>query len=161
MDSPVPGSLPYFITADAGYCHILPDKIVLSPHTALAELPTSEDKKDKTTLFLGSAGVLLGCFLMVNFFLVGFYLMGILFLGGMTFAVKALRDIARYSAILNIPRDLVQKVQVFKPAFGYLYIVIKFRNAAGGSSLRKIKFYDSPQNELNALYLLKQEGLID
>jgi hypothetical protein len=160
MDSLVPGSLPYFITADAGYCHILPDRIVFSTETVLAELPPPTDKKDKITLFLGSAGVLLGCFLMVNFFLVGFYLMGILFLGGMTFAIKALVDVSRYSAILNIPRDRILEVRVFKPTFGYLYIVIKFRNETGGISLRKVKFYDSPQNELNALHLLKQEGLI-
>jgi hypothetical protein len=150
----------YFITADAGYCHILPGKIVLSTHITIGELPPSVDRRNVGALLLGGLGVAFGTFLMVNFFIVGFTMMGILFLMGMIYATKVLFDVARYSTILNIERESIEAVKVYKPKIGYLFVIIQFRNKEGKSSRRKVKLYDSRQNELQAMKLLKREGLI-
>jgi hypothetical protein len=158
-NSPLDGTN-YFITADAGYCYLLPDNIVITSHLTVGDLPPSEDKRNIGALLLGGAGVVFGTFLMVNFFIVGFYLMGLLFLLGMIFATKALVDVARYSTIRNIERKSVEAVKLYKPKFGYLFLLIRFRNAEGKSSWRKIKLYDSNQNELHAVKLLKEEGLL-
>jgi hypothetical protein len=160
MDLPIPSSSSYFITSDAGYCHILPGQVIITKEEDYKEIPVSEDKKSMVTLILGGLGIAFGCFIMVNFFVTGIYPMAVLLLGGLLFATKGLADVARYSAILNISRDKIEEVRVYKPAFGYLFIVIRFRNEQGGYSFRKIKFYDSKQNELHALDLLKKEGLI-
>jgi len=150
----------YFITADAGYCHILPDKILITTHTKIGELPSSEDKRNVAALLAGGLGVAFGTFLMVNFFIVGFWLMGILFLAGMTYATKALADVARYSTIRNIARKDILALRVYKPRMGYVFAVISFRNKEGKTSFRKIKFYDSSENELHAVKLMKREGLL-
>jgi len=158
--SPV-GGINYFITADAGYCHILPDNLVLTSHTKVGELPPSDDKRNMGALIGGGLGVAFGTFLMVNFFIVGFYLMGLLFLLGMFYATKALADVARYSTIRNIERKSIEAVRVYQPRIGYLFVIVRFKNKEGKSSLRKIKLYDSKENELHALQLLKDEGLIE
>jgi hypothetical protein len=152
--------LNYFITADAGYCHVLPENIIVTTHTTFSDLPPSEDKRNTGALLLGVVGVTFGTFLMVNFFIVGFYLMGLLFFLGMFYATKALADVARYSTIKNIERKDIDRVNIYKPYFGYTFLLIRFRNAQGKTSLKKIKLYDSQQNEIQAVRLLKTEGLI-
>ncbi len=150
----------YFITADAGYCHILPENILLTTHTTFADMPEPDDKRNTTALLVGGLGVAFGCFLMVNFFIVGFYLMGLLFLLGMFYAAKQLADVARYSTIKNIPRKDLDKLSIYNPRFGYMYLLIRFKNEKGKYSLKKIKMYDSQQNELQAVKLLRAQGLI-
>jgi len=150
----------YFITENAKFCHVLPDRIIITTQPVFTELPPAIDKKNTAGLILGGLGVAFGCFLMVNFFIVGFDLMGVLFLLGMFFATRALAEVARYSTILNIERKDIEEIQVFQPRFAYIYLLIRFRNAEGKSSLRKIKLYDSLQNEQKAIRLLKEEGLI-
>jgi hypothetical protein len=160
MQNTLPENTPYFITADAGYCHFLPQHIIVTTHTTFKQLPVSVDKKNYTTLIFGGLGVAFGTFLMVNFFIVGFTLMALLFFLGLFYATKVLVDIARYSTINNIPRKDIEKLSLHKPAFGYTYILIQFRNEKGTSSMRKIKLYDSGQNEANATRLLKAEGFL-
>jgi hypothetical protein len=150
----------YFITADAGYCHILPENIILTKSLEFRTLPPSEDKKDLTTLVLGSIGVGAGCFVMTEFFIVGFMLMATLFFIAMLAATKALVELARYSAIKNIPRKNLESVEFIKPGFGYHAVIFRFRNKTGKTSMRKVKLYDSKQNEDGALALLKKEGLL-
>lgn len=150
----------YFITADAGYCHILPQNIVLTRYVDYQSLPLSEDKKDLMPLVLGSIGVAAGCFVMVEFFIVGFMLMAVLFLIAMLAATRGLAELARYSAIKNIERTSIESAQLIKPAFGYYSLIIRFKNKEGKSSLRKIKLYDSRQNEEQAVELLRKEGLL-
>jgi hypothetical protein len=161
MDLPLNEDSDYFITEDAKYCHLLPDRIIITTQPVFQDLPSAVDKKNTSALVLGGIGVAFGCFLMVNFFIVGFYLMGVLFFLGMFFATKALAEVARYSTITNIERKDIEAVQLFQPRFAYLYILIRFRSGNGKSSVRKIKLYDSLQNEEKAIRLLKKEGLID
>jgi hypothetical protein len=160
MDLPIDDDSKYFITEDAKYCHLLPDRIIITTQPVFQDLPQSIDRKNTKALILGGIGVVFGCFLMVNFFIVGFYLMGILFFLGMFFATKGLAEVARYSTILNIERKDIEALQVFQPRFAYIYVLIRFRNAEGKKSLRKIKLYDSLQNEQKAIRLLRDEGLL-
>jgi hypothetical protein len=148
----------YFITADAGYCHILPEHIIITTHVVYNELPPARDKKNNLALVFGSVGVAFGTFLMINFFRVGFYLMGTMFFLAMFYATKALADVARYSTTNNIERKQIETLEIKKPFFGYLYLLVRFRNSAGKTSLRKIKLYDSDQNERHAVQLLKKAG---
>ncbi len=160
MDLPLDEDSKYFITENAKYCHLLPDRIVITTQPVFQELPPAIDRKNTTALIFGGLGVAFGVFLMVNFFIVGFYLMGLLFFLGMFFATRALAEVARYSTTCNISRKDIQEIRLFQPRFSFLYVIIRFRNASGKSSLRKIKFYDSIQNEDKAVRLFKEEGLL-
>ncbi|HXC04953.1 MAG TPA: hypothetical protein VNZ86_09390 [Bacteroidia bacterium] len=163
MDTPVTEShkdADYFITADAGFCHILPDQLIITPLPNYSELPPVQDKKNFVALLFGSLGVAFGTFLMINFFRVGFYLMGVMFFAAMFYAVKVLGDVARYTIIRNIPRNRIISIVLRKPSFGYHYLLIAYTRDSGKTGWRKIKLYDSVQNEEHAQLLLKQAGLL-
>ncbi|MFI5149049.1 MAG: hypothetical protein ACHQRM_04900 [Bacteroidia bacterium] len=163
MDSSVaetPNGSDYFITADAGFCHILPGNIIITSLPTYQELPPARDRKNWTALTAGSLGVAFGSFLMFNFFKAGLTLMGTMFFLAMLFATKALVEVARYTTVMNIERDKLLSIEVCKPRLGYIYLRISYTNKAGNIAWRKIKLYDSAQNETHALELLKNNGLI-
>jgi len=150
----------YFNLADGQFCHLLPDKIVITPKLTIVELPRQKDGPSAGALILFSILGLGAAVLTVCFFWVGFYPLAVMTLIASVASVIAFMRSGKFSATNLIPRDAITSVTYHRVNYGYDYFLVRYTGTGGRSYLRRLTVYDSAEIAEKAVRLMKAEGLL-
>jgi magnesium-transporting ATPase (P-type) len=157
-----PEAITFFRLSDGDYCHILDDKLVFTSNKAIREVDEEKEKKKGVTK-LGIAAVAFSIFL----FFSRSVLVDIFVNNKMVFVIIVLIILLvftlAYMSIMNqqlvIPRNEIISVELRKRGLGYSYFLVRY-NSKGKLKTKKVKLYDEPAAEQQAVDVMREAGLL-
>jgi hypothetical protein len=150
----------HFVLADADYCHVLNDRLIIGKRELPPKLPEPVGKPDYMTLaLLLTATLVLGFFLVmtliVHYYVVTFTL-GILLLLTLTGLIRT----ASYTSTKSIMIGDIVGVDYKKRRFGYDYFIVHYAGPNGKKCKRRLAIYDSHKCLEQALTVMKEAKLL-
>jgi hypothetical protein len=151
---------PHFVLADAQYCHVLKDRLIIGKRDLPEKMPEPTGNPDYMTLAFLSAGFLILSFFLVMTLLSSFYVvsftLGILLL---TLAIALIRSFGYTSTKAIMIADIVG-VDYKKKMFGYDYFIVHYAGPQGKECKRRLPIYDSQKCLDQALAVMKEAKLL-
>lgn len=151
---------PHFVLADAQYCHVLADRLLIGKRDLPEKMPEPVGKPDFVTLALQLAGLLVLAFFMVMTVITQYYVitftLGILFL---TLGLSFVRTAGYTSTNIIMIADIVG-VDYKKKLFGYDYFIVHYAGPQGKECKRRLPIYDSQKCLDQALSVMKDAKLL-
>ncbi|MDQ3111547.1 MAG: hypothetical protein M3R17_16795 [Bacteroidota bacterium] len=150
----------HFVLADADYCHVLNDRLIIGKRELPEKLPVATSKPDYMTIGLLITAILVLSFflvmtLIVHYYVVTFTLSVLLLLT----LVGMIRTAGFTSTKLIMIADIVA-VDYKKRMFGYDFFIIHYAGPNGKKCRRRLAIYDSHKCLEQALTVMKEAGLL-
>lgn len=154
----------YFTMSDGQFCHVLNDRIVITPKLTIIDMPEPFDGPALGSQILFGGIAVVGFALTVCFFIVGFYPLAVMtMLAGISSAIAFMRG-SKYSATNIIKRASIIGVEYKVVNYGYDYFLVHYTDQekpeSGLTFKRRIAIYDSAEIIAQAVALMKAEGLL-
>mgnify|MGYP000683953499 CR=1 FL=1 len=150
----------HFVLADAQYCHVLKDRLVIGKRELPEKMPEPAGKPDYVTLALQLAGILILSFFLVMTLITHYYVitftLGILLL---TLGISFIRTAGFTSTKAILIADIVG-VDYKKRMFGYDYFIVHYAGPHGKECKRRLAIYDSQKCLDQALSVMKEAKLL-
>jgi hypothetical protein len=150
----------HFVLADADYCHVLNDRLIIGKRELPPKLPEPAGNPDYTTLgLLLAATLLLGFFLvmtLITHYYVVTFTLSILLLLTLTSLIRN----AGYTATKAIMIADIVGVDYKKRMVGNDYFIIHYAGPNGKECKRRLAIYDSQKCLEQALTVMKEAGLL-
>lgn len=152
----------YFMLSNGSYCHVLPDKIIFTDNKIIENIPPMNHHTNnrQTGLFISCLLAVIVIFTYLYFkqdapveFIVVLFPLCI---AGIFYLIRN-RDLSTTS---SIEIKYIKNVSLKLKEMGYTIISILFETNTGGTLRKRIKVYDTPDQEQKAVQILKEEGLI-
>jgi hypothetical protein len=150
----------HFVLADASYCHVLDDKLIIGKRELPEKLPEPVNKLDFLTLGFQLAGLLLLSFFLITTLITRYYVVTFtLSLLILTLALATIRSAGFTSTKCIYIADIVG-VEYHKRLFGYDFFVIHYSGPGGKRWKRRLAIYDSKICLEQALTAMREAKLL-
>jgi hypothetical protein len=150
----------HFVLADAQYCHVLNDRLLIGKRELPEKMPEPVGKPDYVTLALQLGGMLILTFFLVMTLITHYYVitftLGILLL---TLGLSFIRTAGFTSTNIIMISDIVG-VDYKKRMFGYDYFIVHYAGPQGKECKRRLPIYDSQKCLEQALTVMKEAKLL-
>ncbi len=150
----------HFVLADAQYCHVLNDCLVIGRSVLPDKTPQPTHKPDLITFILQLTGVLILTFFLVMTLITHYYVVS--FTVGMlliTLGVSFIRTTG-FTATNAIMIADITDVYYKRKSFGYDYFIVYYSGPEGKKCKRRLTIYDSEKCLAQALTAMKNAGLL-
>ncbi len=151
---------PHFVLADAKYCHVLKEGLLVSKKTVPEKQPIQIDSPDRLSLAFLISGIALATFFMIMCWITQFYVVDVM-LGALNILmiISLIRAVG-FSQTNFIPRDSITSVAYKKRNFAYDYFIVHYAGQKQQPCKRRFAIYDSQVCLDQALAVMRQEGLL-
>lgn len=151
---------PHFVLADASYCHVLEDRLLIGKRVLPEKFPEPINKLDYVTFFLQLGGMLVLLFFIVVTIMTSFYV--VTFTLGLFFITLgiALKHSAGFTATKTIMIADIIGVEYRKRFMGYDFFIIRYSGPGGKVWKRRLAIYDSARCLEQALLVMKEAKLL-
>ena len=151
---------PHFVLSDARYCHVLQEGLVVSNKKEIPVIPKQNDRPDYFSGFWLMLGIAILSFFMVMCTITELYVVVVLMGALNGLMILSLYRTLGFSQTDFIPRADITAVQYFKKNLGYDYFLVHYAGANGKDMKRRLVIYDSQECLIQALEVMKAQGLL-
>ena len=151
----------HFVLADASYCHVLEDRLIIGKRELPEKIPAPINKLDFVTLIMQIVGLLILLFFIIMTIITKYYVVTFtLSLLAITLGLATLRSAGFTSTKCIMIADIVG-VEYNKKWVGYDFFVIRYSGPGGKVWKRRLAIYDSKECLEQALTAMKKAKLLN
>ncbi|MEO5643706.1 MAG: hypothetical protein ABIQ40_06700 [Bacteroidia bacterium] len=150
----------HFVLADAQYCHVLNDRLIIGNRELPQKMPEPTGKPDYTTLGLQISGILILAFFLIMTLITHYYVVTFtVSLLLLTLLISFIRTAGFTSTKAIMTADIVG-VDYKKRFLGYDFFIVHYAGPKGKECKRRLPIYDSEKCLEQALTVMKEAKLL-